>query len=384
MTNPQYLIDLAGVHMRYGAVDRAEPLLRTAMEKANPQQKQQIGQTLAQLMQRKNDWKGSVEALEASVAGAETPTEKASLSLQLADAYIHNNESEKAEKILSELPPAPKDHPEQSWIQQRAFQLLSQALQSKPGRLDAYIAEAEEALTKKPDDEALLDRLSQVYTNIKRDPVKGLTYLEKLGALRPDDRMLQQRLIWNYQQGRQFDKAIEVCKKIIAAPGARKEDAHQTAFQAGMLLVQTGKKDDAIAWIKEHYANELLAPQDNSMLAMFYDQCQMFDEEEAALNKLADGVKTPQEKADARIRMAEMQLRKHDLTKATELATAVMNDFKDNVNAEARANSVIKRAEAEKAAAAAPAPKDAVKPVPAPEQPKNDAPVPAPKADEKK
>jgi lipopolysaccharide biosynthesis regulator YciM len=400
MTNPGYLVDLAGVHMRYGALDRAEPLLRGALEKATPQQKQQAYQTLAQLMQRKNDWKGAAECYDALVTGAATPLEKASMSLQLADAYIHNNEPEKAEKLLGEIPPTPKDHPEQQWIQQRAFQLLSQILQSKPGRLDQYIADAEAALAKNPDDAMMVDRLAEIYSNIKRDPAKALPYLEKLSALRPDDRFLQQRMIWNYQQGRQFDKAIEIYKKMMAAPGARKEDVHQNALQIGFLLVQAGKKEDAVSWIKENYAKEMLSVQDNSMLAIFFDQAQMLDDAEACLNKLADGVKTPQEKADAKVRLAELQLRKRDFAKATELAQGVLNEFKDNVNASARANGVIKRAEIEKenaakaaaAAKAAEQAKEAPKPAEPPKEaaqapaPAKEAPAPAPekKEEEKK
>jgi tetratricopeptide (TPR) repeat protein len=401
MTNPGYLIDLAGVHMRYGALDRAEPLLRGALEKANPQQKQQAYQTMAQLMQRKNDWKGAVECYEGLVAAVTTPLEKSSMTLGLADAYIHNNEPDKAEKLLNEIPPTPKDHPEQQWIQQRAFQLLSQILQSKPGRLDQYITDAEAALVKTPDDAILIDRLAEIYSNLKRDPAKALPYLEKLSTLRPDDRFLQQRIIWNYQQSRQFDKAIELYKKMIANPGARKEDVHQNNLQIGFLLLQAGKKDDAVAWVRENYAKDMLSVQDNSMMAIFFDQAQMVDEAEACLNKLAEGVKTPQEKADAKVRMAELQLRKHDFAKATELAQAVLNEFKDNLNASQRANGVIKRAEVEKenaarlaqaqkdaAAKAAEQPKEAPKPAtpaeqpkeaakPA-EQPKEAAPAPAP------
>src|SRR5262249_51162872 len=145
------------------------------------------------------------------------------------------------------------------------------------------------------------------------------------------------------------------------------------------------------------YAKDMLSVQDNSMLAIFYDQAQMFDDSEGCLIKLADGVKTPQEKADAKVRLAELQLRKRDFAKATEMAQSVLNEFKDNVNAAARAKGVIKRAEIEKenaakaaaAAKAAEQAKEAPKPAEPPKEaaqapaPAKDAPAPAP-APEKK
>ena len=195
MTNPGYLIELANVHMRYGALDRAEPLLRAALEKAKDQQKQQAYQTLGSVLQRKGDWKGVAELYEAAVEASTTPPERGRNSIQLADAYIHNNEQDKAEKIILDIPPMPKDHPEDQWISQTAFRLLTQIWQSKPGRVDQYITEAEAALAKTPDDPTTLDRLAEVYSSVKRDPAKALPYLEKLSTIRPEDRGLQYRLV---------------------------------------------------------------------------------------------------------------------------------------------------------------------------------------------
>src|SRR5258708_40320516 len=77
MTNPTYLMDLAMVHLRYGALERAEPLLRTALEQSqDPRQKQQIISSLGTLLQRKGDWKGMAEMSELALAGNTAPGER--------------------------------------------------------------------------------------------------------------------------------------------------------------------------------------------------------------------------------------------------------------------------------------------------------------------
>jgi tetratricopeptide (TPR) repeat protein len=294
----------------------------------------------------------------------------------LIDAYIRCGEPDKAEKLIIELPPVSKEHPEDQWIQQTAFRLLTQIWQNKPGRVDAYITEAEAALAKTPDDVTTLDRLSEVYSNIKREPAKALPHLEKLATIRVDDKSLQYRLAALYQQTRAFDKSIDVYKKMMTMPNARKDEVHSQAFQVGMLLQQSGKKDEALQWIKNNYAKDIISPQDYSLLSMFYEQCDQKADAEAALKQFGEVAKTPNEKADARVRLAEMALRNREFDKASEAARAVLNDFKDNPNATTRANSVIKRVEAEAAAQA-----KAAEPKPeAPKEKPKEAPPVAPPA----
>src|SRR5262249_23931310 len=147
---------------------------------------------------------------------------------------------------------------------------------------------------------------------------------------------------------------IDVYKKLMAAPGARKDEQRTHAFQIGMLTLQSGKKDEAVAWIKDNYLKDANAARDYTTLAMFYEQAGLSAETEAALAKSTELASTPEEKADARMRLPEFLLRKKDYSKAEELVRAVLNDYKDSGNPVVmRANYVLKRVNEEKSKAAA-------------------------------
>ena len=67
-TNSVYLTQLAQVHMNFGALNRAGPLLRKAIETAKDvSQKMRVQMMLGALLQRKQDWKGAVEQFKAAV-----------------------------------------------------------------------------------------------------------------------------------------------------------------------------------------------------------------------------------------------------------------------------------------------------------------------------
>jgi tetratricopeptide (TPR) repeat protein len=285
---------------------------------------------------------------------ASNPSEKARITTTLAENYVHLNDYDKAEKLLVDALNATTDKPQDQFVQQSAFRQLMQIWQAKPAGADAYITNADAALQKDPNNVALLERLSDVYGQVKHDPSKAIQCIEKLAALRPDDKGAQYRLAAQYQQAKVFDKAIDVYKKLMTVTGASKPEQRTQAFQIGMLTLQSGKKDEAVAWIKDNYAKDATAARDYITLAMFYEQAGMSAETEAALAKSAELASTPEEKADARMRLPEYLLRKKDYAKAAEMVRAVLNDYKDSGNpAVMRANYVLKRVNEEKSKAAA-------------------------------
>jgi len=367
MTNPAYLLGLAGIHLQFGAIDRAEPLLKTALEKSkDPNQKLAITQALGQCLERKGDNKGAAEQFESAYNGATNPSEKAQLGLALAGTYLRLGDADKAQSIALEVAKPDKARFDEPNIQQNVLHTLTEIWQAKPALLDAYLADAEAALAKEPNDTVLLQRLSDIYSNVKHDPVKAASYSERIAAAHPDDKMAQYRLAASYQQSKQFDKAIDLYKKLMAAPGERKDEVRSQAFQVGMMMLQAGKKDDAVAWIKDNYVKDMTLSRDYSMVSMFYEQAGMNAEAEESLNKQAELAKAPDEKVDAKLRIADMAFRKKDYDKAESVAKAVEVEFKDNMNAQNRATAMIKRVEFEKSRPAGGAPIVAVKPASTP------------------
>ena len=86
--NPAYLLDLALVHFRYGALDQAQPLLAKVMEKGNPQQKSQASSILSDLLIRQHDPAGAAKVMETALASLPEGSEpRARMLLQLAGLY---------------------------------------------------------------------------------------------------------------------------------------------------------------------------------------------------------------------------------------------------------------------------------------------------------
>jgi tetratricopeptide (TPR) repeat protein len=391
ITNPDYLMDLAQVHLRYNAFDRAEPLFRFVSEKGKEgQQKMAAHEALSTLLQKKNDLKGALAELEAAVASAATPFDKLRISLTLGQQYIRASDWDNAEKALLEVSTADAGVPNGRWLQQSALSLLPQVWKNKPGRADEFIQQAEAALEKAPNDPALLDRVSELYSSVKHDYAKAAELTEKLLPLRPDDRAVQYKLAALYQQSRQFDKAVDLAKKMMTAPNISKDDAHSQMYQVGNLLMQAGKKDEAVAWMKDNFAKDATTGRDYWMLGMFYEQAGLQAESEQALLKDSELAKTPNEKADATVLLAEFALRHRDLPKAEQLAKGIVAEFKENQNATTRANMVLQQVAAQRNAQIpkvappaqpvilGPKPPPAPAPVQAPAPAPTPAPVPAP------
>ena len=355
MTNSTYLTELAQVHLRFGALDRAEPLLRSALEKAkDASQKQAACAALATLLQRKGDWQGAVALYETAVAGATNPNDQGRLKLTLADACRNAGQLEAAEKLLLEVAQAKEDQAGGQWLKQEAQRNLLQLWRGQPAKLEAAIRDTEAAVAKDPKDAASLERLAELYTSAKPDPAKAAECYDKLCGLRPDDKNLQRKAGAYYQQTKQFDKAIAVYRRLLGAAAA-KEEAQQYAMMVGQVLLQSNKKQDAVDWMKSSFAKEGASARELGMLAMFYEQAGMPVEAEAVLSQAETAAQSAADKADYKVRRGELATRQKDYAKAEELIRAALKDCQDNPAISSRANFALKRLESAKQAGGPPA-----------------------------
>ena len=343
MSNAEYLMALAQVHLNFGALERAEPLLTKALEnaKGNPQQLR-VRSALASLCQRRNDWAGAAAHFQAALQTSTDERERAQLSFSLADACVQNKDLEQAERLLSELAkPNPKAARSEAWIRQTASRRLLQIWQQIPGKLEQVIQSAEATLAKEPKDETALDQLVEIYSGIRPDPAKAAASLEILITLRPDDSDLTFRLATLYQQSKQYEKAITLYRQRMA--GLPKEQTAHLAFQIAQLMIQSGKKDEALAWAKENLGGAGAAPQQLSMLATLCENAGMPEESEAALARAAEGARQPEEKAEYLFRISESANRRKDYAKSEAQLRRVLSDFKEQKQIRARAKSLLVR-----------------------------------------
>jgi len=378
MSDPRYLLDLAQVHLRYNALDRAEELLKKAQPLAKePDVKTQIGFALGTLLQRKQDYKGAAASIEEVIGQATNLSMRAQYTLILADVYTQDGDPSKAEKSLNDLVTAvgTSNKPEEQWIRSAVNNRLTSIWQNQPGKIDQMVAAAEEAVAKDPNNADALNRLGDLYNSSgKRDPVKAAAVYEKLLALKPNDVSLLLRQASAFQETRQFDKAIEVHQKLLKLDP--KGVGQSSNYQIAQLMLQSGKKDEAVKWAKEHMAPDNSSPYNAMMMASFLEHAGMNAEAEEAYVKLRETAQAPQ-KAEYSLRLAEFARRRKDYKKAEEELERVLKENPDEKNVAARANAALNRIKQEEAApkVAPVVPPAPVKPV---EAPKSATPTPAP------
>jgi tetratricopeptide (TPR) repeat protein len=346
MTNPAYLTELAQTHLNFGDTDRAEPLLRKVIERPGteaqaPQLKSRAITLLAQLLERKNDYKGAAANYELAVNNATDPFEKARYTLNLATAYEQMNEFDKAAELIEQAAAIAKtsDNPSATWLKRDANRRSVDMMRRVPARADAGIKSAEEALAKNPKDEAALERLAEIYTSVKTDNVKALQYYEQLATLRPNTPEVLLRLSSLYQQNKMPEKAIETSRKLMDS--APKEQQSNYAYQVAMQMSYAGKKDEAIKFYEGVVGKEPAVDRQAMMLAMLYEQNNQGEQAEKMLKAAAASAKTPEEKASLLTRAAECARRRKDYVGAEQQLRAIYSEFKDNKMARERARGML-------------------------------------------
>jgi tetratricopeptide (TPR) repeat protein len=340
MTNPRYLLELAKVHMQFNALSRAEELLRKAQPLAKEQDlKDQIGVQLATVLRSKLDFKGAIAQLEEALSHSSNVLGRNQSVMTLSDLYSLAGQPDKAEKVLTdqlESLSGAKARPEDAWARTILNQRLVSLWQRQEGKIEKMRTATEEAVAKDPQNKDLLERLTSLYNAPPPDFAKAVGVYEKLLQLSPNDTQLMSRLALAYQQTKQYNKAIEIHQKIMAA------DPRGGAFSASQiaqLLLQSGKKEEAVKWAKEHMTGDVGLP----LLVSFYEQAGLVQEAEEALVKLREQAAQPRQKADYSVRLAELALRRKDYKKAEAELQKVLKDFPDDKFLTTRANMDLAR-----------------------------------------
>lgn len=347
IANPEYLAALAEVHQRFGATDLALQLYKKALAlQQDPKRKASLHGTLGNLYKVRKDWKSAAEELNAAQELAADFSERSRYAMSLVDLYTQTQELEKAEKLLRGLMEAQSQQPgrkdETGWARRSAQQRLIQLWQKIPGKIEEAIKEAEAALQKNPQDEAALDRLSEIYSlGTKPDPAKAALVYEKLIELNPKDQNLYHRLAQAYQQTKQYDKAVEVYKKLMAT--TPKESAQHLVILVAQMYLNGGKKEEALAFLKENGDLSSKQPGTCAQYGSFYGQAGMHAEAEELFLKAAAGARSPQEETSYVTQAAESARQRKDYVKAEAQLRGLLQKYPESKDIRAQVNSALFR-----------------------------------------
>jgi len=342
ITDSVYLLELAQIHLRHNSLGRAEPLLRTALESAKDAvQRRQVASILAALLQRKSDFKAAAELYEQLIKST-APADKFRSQLQLANCYAQLKLFDKAEQILTDAQAATDNTPATQYQRQEIQRYLVSLWQQQPGRLDMIVQQSEDSVKVNPNDVTSIERLADLYSTAKPDPVKAGQCFDKLLVLKPDDKAMQRRVLGVYQQSQQYDKAAALAQRMIAS-ATTKDESRSIAIQAAQLMLMGGKREEAATWLKQNFPDEGAVGRDYAGLAGFYEQAGMTADAEAALQKSIELAKSREEKANAQIRIAEFAIRRGEQVKAEEILKNVIKENSDDTGLLGRANGALTR-----------------------------------------
>jgi len=344
LNNLLYLMDLARVQLRYQDIERCEETLRKALTLARePNEKQQALTMLGQLLQRKQDLKGASAAFEEALAQATDIAARAQLIFPLCDILSQQNESAKAEKLLTDLRDAvSKDSKlENGWVKNTCLQRLMAIWRKEEGKIDKVIAALEAEAAKDPANVAVTEQLAELYTSGKRDSTKAARMLEKLIERSPKDVNLQMRLAMFYAETREYDKALGIHKKIVE--GDPKFNTSSSHYQIASLLLQSGKKEDAVAWARKNLNTDAGDPGNGALLGMFFEQAALNEDAMGVYEAVAAKASSPQMKADYLLRSADLARRTKSYEKAEKTVRAVLKDNAADKNIQARAKQALIR-----------------------------------------
>jgi tetratricopeptide (TPR) repeat protein len=282
------------------------------------------------------------------------------LITRLTDLYQQAGQTDKAEKLLTDQLALVSAKPEEAWTKMSLLQRLVAIWQKEPGRIEKERTALEEASAKDPQNKDLLERLAYLYTipSAKPDFAKLVAVREKLLQLSPNDTQAMMQLATAYPQNNQYDKAIEMWQKLMAADP--KSFGQSAAFQISTLLNRAGKKDEAVKWAKEHLGEQ------PTNLANFYLQAGMIPEAEELYAKLREQATIPEQKAQYTLDIARAAQRGKDYKKAEEEAQRVLKEFPDQRMYIGQANAILQQLKAEQAGPAVKTPPTPIQPPPPP------------------
>ena len=344
-----YLTELAQVHVRHGHPDKAEALYRAITEKEqNVSKKIAACEALSALLLKRGAAKDAAKELQAATDSARNLLERGRLTMALADCLIKGGMFAEAENVLLDAAGSDSSLPGGAWLKASALGMLEDGWRKNPERLKAFVAETEAKIKQNPASTTLLEQLAAVYEKNQRDPAKAAELLERLVVLQPKNRAQQLRLAALYSQSKQFDKAVDLAKKMFASPDLSPDEAKFERYRIAMLLIEAGRKEEALAWIKEKFHGDPSDSKEQISIGALYQQAGLATESEAAFSHAFESAKDPEEKTNAKLKLVELALSQNDLEKADARARAIITEMKDTPAAQSRALMLLQQIAAQK------------------------------------
>jgi len=331
-----YRLELAEIHTKYGTHEVAQGVIEQAIKlggEANPNLKAHF--MLGANLQTQKKWQEAIKEYESILPKVQLANDFVIIAVLQGDCHSQLKEFDKAEKVLLSLT-AGKNNPA---LQREGWKRLALYWKDHPELLAKTLEGAEAAVAKNASDAEALERLAEIYTDIKVDAAKADSAMSKLIALGTKDAGVQVRLAALYERQKQYEKAIKLYQGLSAKPGSA--DEWDISLRVANLMVLSGKKNEAVEMVEKTLVPKAQTALAAAGLGGFYDSAEMLEKAEEAFVKAASLSQTAEQVTACLLAAAEVSRKKKDYAKAEKYVRALLKNYKDNKAIKSQANAVL-------------------------------------------
>jgi tetratricopeptide (TPR) repeat protein len=317
---PEFYSDVAKAYSKYGMYNRAIEFFDLAIKRADKGlNAAELYDGLGTAYMRTGKVKEAIQFLEKAVALAPDLASKTDYYYNLASAYQSDGQTDKAIEAFQFVVDSAK---ESIWKESARRQLFY--IYREKNVLEDYIAKFEKQTKDDPKDFNAHLNLAEIYASVKYDAPKAVTYFEKAYELKPDNKNVRDRLAQMYENSRQYDKALNLLKKIAEeSEDTMKPYAYQ---RVSNVYAQLNKREEALQWADKILELEKKDMYYYSLVASIYIRFEDFDRAVALYNKGVEESKGSDQKESLLFQLGNLYERMRKYDKAEETYKKIMDN----------------------------------------------------------
>ncbi|HEY3323417.1 MAG TPA: tetratricopeptide repeat protein [Planctomycetota bacterium] len=337
-TQISYRLELADVHMKYGANEVAESVLEQAIKLGTNTKDPLVLRAhfmRGAALQKQDKWKDAAAEYESIQTLVTQPNDQVVLGALISQAYDKLKDPAKAEAALLAL----TDAKYSVGVRAEGWKRLIAFWKENRAQLDTTLTALTVSADKDGKDANTLERLATIYTDILPDTKKAETYTAKLAELGAKETEPRLRLAGLYERQKQYEKAIKVYQDLI--PVVEKAAAWDIDVRCAILMVQSGKREEAVAKIEKELTSKAKTALETVGLAGFYTNASMPLKAEETFVKAASLSQSAEDITSCLLAAAESCRRRKDFSKAEEYLLALLRQFRDNKTVRTQVNAAM-------------------------------------------
>jgi len=325
-----YYADLAAVHQKYKAYDKAEECLKKAIElEPNTTTSADYAYQLGQLYLEWGKEKEAEMMFEFSLdTTPDTGSALINRSRELGRIYENKKQFDKAEAVYKKALEKATG-PVASTIERELFELAQ-----KTGKIDDIIAQKEKQVAADPKRFQLHYDLAYLY-RLKGDKKKETAAYEAVAQINPNDSQALGQLAVAYRDEGNVDKAVMYFQKLSDNNPQAKP---YYITEIVKVYAKAKRQKEADTWTEKLMDDkEMATAAGRARLARLYQETEAYDKSIEQFKKAVSMAENPQQREQYDVQLARVYLKSKHYSECEALCKKLMSESKDlNMQREAK------------------------------------------------